>query len=236
MTFEDLRFLRMSTGITLGQECYLNQSRIEEFTRQINDCIPNFFTRYDFQDIPNRVLLASPNAGSECVITLNNITYTSFVQLDSKLFLNHAQTILAKFMTIFALEDIRRIGKIYDFVYSLKLQRFPEESPKQFLSRLVKIEEPVQVNNLHLLFQREEKNINIQFQPVSGGLIRARGEDRAFEVPPGIVIRCDVNNIQTNQPLADIPETFSKIFGFSDEYVQSEMIDFINKYLEVEHE
>lgn len=236
MKFKDLHFLRMFTGISLGRECYLNESRVKEFRDGINDCIPNFFTRYDFQQIPNSILLASPNEESECVITLNNITYTSFANLASDVFLNRAQTILKQFMTIFALEDIRRIGKVYDFVWPLDEQRLLEKSPKQFLSRLIKIEEPVQVNNLHLLFQREGKNINIQLQPIQGPRIRARDIEREFESPSGIVIRCDVNNIQTEQSLEDIPKTLEEIFGFIDGYIQSDLIDFLNKYLEVEYE
>jgi len=233
MTFDDLVFLRVSTGITLGQEYYLNISRAEEFINQINNIIPNLFTRFNFQGIPNQFLLENPSKRNECVITSNNITYTSFIELKSDDFLNNIQAILEIFMAIFAMKDIRRIGKIYDFFYSLKAQSPPNNSPKHFLSRLIKIKEPVQVNNLQILFQREEKNINIHFLPISSGLINAQSAIEKIELQNGIVIRCDINNIQMNQSLTDIPLTFREIFGFVDEYVQSEMINFLNEYFEV---
>lgn len=229
MTFQDLYFLSMFTGITLGQHCYLNISRVEEFVKKVNESVPNFFTSYNFKEIPNRIILESPNEKSQCTISSNNVTYTSRVHQCSDVFLKHSQIILEHFMLLFAIKSVRRIGKVYDFVFPI------EEPSKQFLSRLIKIEEPVQVNNLQLLFHHKGKNINIHFIPIQDLHIQPDEENPVLDVPSGIVIRCDVNNSQTNPPLDDIPKAFAEIFGFIDEYVKSEMIDFLNNYLEGNH-
>ena len=91
----------------------------------------------------------------------------------------------------------------------------------------MKIEETVQVNNMQLLFREEKKNINIYFQLLDRGIIEIEG--RKIDVEPGVIVRCDINNIYMDLPL-DISETFREIFEFADFYVQNTLVDFLNKY------
>ncbi|MCZ6676607.1 MAG: hypothetical protein O7E52_05085 [Candidatus Poribacteria bacterium] len=223
MTFEDLKPLRVETGISFGQECYLNPSRAEAFRDKINEIFPNFFTRHNFQQLPQRFILENPLKAKGCVVALNRLNYIVFGAVNPDTFLDEVEKIFDCFSSLFALDDVRRIGKIFDF-------RLPQEAPKDFLTRLLVIEEAVQINNLQLLFRRDGRNINIHFIPIPERSLVIEVGEGEIELEPGVKVRCDINNINMDSPL-EIPETFKEIFGFADQYIQTDLIDLLNKYL-----
>ena len=222
----DLKPVQVETGITFGQECYLDPARAREFLAQVNDIFSNFFTRYDFKPLPNRFVLENSNGTRRCLVRLNRFNYSVIGSIEPTAFLNEVEQIFEQFRYLFALNDVRRIGKIYDW-------QFPARLPKDLLSNILKIKEPVQVNNIQLLFREEGKNINIHFKPLDKGVIEIDG--RKTNLEPGIVVRCDINNININSPLS-ISETLKEIFEFADQYVQSDFVGFLNKYLGTHYE
>ena len=226
MALTDLKPVKVETGITFGQECYLDPARAREFLAQANEIFSNFFTRYDFKPLPNRFVLENSNGTRRCVVRLNRFNYSVTGPIEPTAFLNEVEKIFERFRYLFVLGDVRRIGKIYDF-------QFPTSLPKDWLSNILRIEEPVQVNNVQLLFREEGKNINIHFKPLDKGVIEFEG--RKIDLEPGIIVRCDINNINVNSPLS-IPETLKEIFEFADQYVQSDFVNFLNKYLGTRHE
>ena len=226
MALIDLRPVQVETGIIFGQECYLDPARAREFLTKVNEIFPNFFTRYDFQPLPNRFVLENSNGTRRCIVELNKFIYSVQGSAEPSNFLHEIEKIFDCFRYLFALEDVRRIGKIHDL-------QFPANFQKKSLSNILKIEEPVEVHNLQLLFTSEEKNINIHFLPVGKGVIEI-GNSR-INLESGVILRCDINNINVNSSLS-IPETFKEIFEFADRYVQIELVDFLNKYLGTRHE
>ena len=226
MALIDLKPVQVETGITFGQECYLDPARAREFLAEVNAIFPNFLTRCDFQPLPNQFILENSNGTRRCVARLNSFNYSVTDSVEPTTFLNEAEKIFERFRYLFALNDVRRIGKIYDL-------QFPASFQKKSLSNVLRIEEPVQVNNLQLRFREEGKNINIHFKPVGKGVIEIAG--RRINLEPGIIVRCDINNINMNLPL-NIPETFKEIFEFADQYVQIGLINFLDKYLGTRHE
>ena len=226
MVLTDLKPVQVETGIIFGQECYLDPARAREFLAKVNEIFPNFLTRYNFQPLPNRFVLENSNGTRRCVVELNKFIYSvqGFAEPDN--FLHEVEKIFDCFRYLFALKDVRRIGKIYDL-------QFPANLPKNSLSNILRVEESVQVNNLQLLFTSEQKNINIHFLPVGKGVIEIGNSQINLE--SGVIVRCDINNINVNSPLS-IPETFKEIFEFADQYVQSDFVDFLNKYLGTRHE
>lgn len=226
MALIDLKPVQVETGIIFGQECYLDPARARELLAKVNEIFPNFFTRYDFKPIPNRFVLENSNRTRRCIVRLNRFNYSVVDPIKPTVFLNEVEKIFDCFRYLFALDDVRRIGKICDF-------QFPTTLPKNWLSNILKIEEPVQVNNVQLLFTRENKNINIHFRPLDKGAIEFEG--KKIDLEPGIIVRCDINNINVNSPL-NIPETLKEIFEFADQYVQSDFVSFLNKYWGTRHE
>ena len=220
MALTDLKPVRVETGITFGQECYLDPARVREFLAEVNAIFPNFFTRYDYQQLPSRFVLEDSNGTRRCVVQLNRFNYSVTGPIEPTAFLNEVEKIFERFKNLFALKDVRRIGKIYDL-------QSPASFQKQSLSNILKIEEPVQINNMQLLFREEGKNINIHFKPIGKGVIEFAG--KKVDLEPGIIVRCDINNVNMNVPL-NIPETFKEIFEFADQYVQMDLVNFLNKY------
>ena len=226
MALIDLKPVQVETGIIFGQECYLDPARAREFLTKVNEIFPNFFTRYDFKPIPNRFILENSNRTRRCVVRLNRFNYSVADPIKPTVFLNEVEKIFDCFRYLFALNDVRRIGKIYDL-------QFPASLPKDSLSNILSIEEPVQVNNVQLLFREERKNINIHLSPVEEGIIELA--TRTIDLTSGVMVRCDINNINTSSRLK-IPQDLKEIFGFADQYVQTNLIDFLNKYLGTRHE
>ena len=227
MTLGDLKLLQIETGITFGQECYLDPSRAREFLTQINDILPNFFTRNDgFQRLPEQFVLANPNSARQCIVRPNSFNYSvrhsieSSISVEPPTFLSEVERIFDCFKNLFALEDVRRIGKIYDW-------QFPASFGKDLLSDILAIDESAEVNNLHLLFREEDKNINIHFQYADKGFIEFAG--RRTDLEAGVILRCDINNIDMSSPL-NIPEVFKGVFRFADQYVQIDLVNFLSKY------
>ena len=223
----NLELLQIETGMTFGQECYLDPSRAREFLTKVNEMFPNFFTRNDgFRNLPEQFVLANPNSARQCIVRPNSFNYSarhsivSPISMEPPIFLNEVEKIFDCFKNLFALKDVRRIGKIYDW-------RFPINFEKDLLSNILKIDELAEVNNLQLLFREEGKNINIHFQYADKGFIEFAG--RRTELEPGVIIRCDINNIEMRSPL-NIAETLREIFEFADRYVQIDLINFLNKY------
>ena len=130
------------------------------------------------------------------------------------------QAIFKSFKDLFAINDVRRIGKIYDF-------QSPTRLTKDSLNSILRFEEVVEINNLHLLIREEGKNINIHFRPLDKGVLEFEG--KTIDVEPSVIVRCDINNINMNLPL-DIPKALTEIFEFADRYVQIDLVQFLNKY------
>jgi hypothetical protein len=216
----DLRPVQVETGIIFGQECYLDPARAREFLTKVNEIFPNFFTRYDFQPLPNRFVLENSNGTRRCIVELNKFIYSVQGSAEPSNFLHEIEKIFDCFRYLFALEDVRRIGKIHDL-------QFPANFQKKSLSNILKIEEPVQVNNMQLLFLEEGRNINIHFKPLDKGVIEFEG--RRIDLEPGIIVRCDINNINMSLPL-NIPRTIKEIFEFADQYVQTNLVKFLEKH------
>ena len=220
MTLEDLKLVKVETGITFGQECYLDSSRAQEFLDKVNEISPNFFTRPDFQQLPVGFALGNSNNTKLCIVQPNHFNYFVHRSVEPSIFLSEVEKVFGCFRNVFAVDDVRRIGKIYDF-------ESPVSLTKDSLSGILRIEEPVQVNNVQLLFREERKNINIHLKSVEKGSIVIAG--RKIDSRSGVIVRCDINNIDMRSPL-DIPKTLTEIFEFTDQYVQTGLVNFLNKY------
>ena len=220
MALIDLKPVQVETGIIFGQECYLDPARAREFLAQVNKIFPNFFTRHDFKSLPNRFVLENANGTRRCIVRLNRFNYSVTGSIETNDFLDQVGKIFERFRCLFVLDDVRRIGKIYDL-------QLPASFQKKSLSNILKIEEPVQVNNMQLLFLEEGRNINIHFKPLDKGVIEFEG--RRIDLEPGIIVRCDINNINMSLPL-NIPRTIKEIFEFADQYVQTNLVKFLEKH------
>ena len=220
MVLTDLKSLQVETGIAFGQECYLDPAQVQQFLTQVNTIFPNFFTRYDFQQLPNHFVLGNSNGTRRCVVQLNRFNYSVHESIEPTAFLHEVEKIFDCFRDLFALEDVRRIGKIYDW-------HLPANFKIDSLNNILRIEESVQVHNLQLLFTNEGKNINIYFLPVGAGVIELAS--RTVDLTSGVMIRCDINNIDMSLQLK-IPDDLKEIFGFADRYVQTNLVNFLNKY------
>lgn len=220
MSLGDLKPLQVETGIIFGQECYLDPSRAREFLTKVNEIFPNFLTRYNFQQLPDRFILENANGARRCIVQLDRFNYSVHVPIEPSDFLQQVEQIFDCFKNLFALNDVRRIGKIYDL-------QSPESLTKESLVGILKIQESVQVNNLQLLFQEDGKNINIHFLSVDKGIIEFAG--RKIDLEPGVMIRCDINNSDMSSRL-QIPEKLRDIFEFTDIYVQTNLVNFLGKY------
>ena len=207
-------------GVAFGQECYLDPARAREFLAQVNAIFPNFFTRYNYQQLPNQFVLENSNGTKRCVVQLNSFNYYVHESIEPTVFLHEAEKIFDCFRYLFALNDVRRIGKIYNW-------QLPANFHKNSLSNILRIEEPVQVDNLQLLFNIEGKNINVHFLPLGLGTIEI-GNNR-INLESGVMVRCDINNIDMSLPL-NISDTLKEIFEFADRYVQVDLVNFLNKY------
>ena len=220
MSLGDLKPLQVETGIIFGQECYLDPSRAREFHTKVNEIFPNFLTRYNYQQLPDRFTLENANCARRCVVQLNRFNYSVHVPIEPSDFLQQVEEIFDCFKNLFALDDVRRIGKIYDF-------QSPASLTKDSLADILKIQESLQVNHMELLFRDDGKNINIHFQSVDKGQIEFAGRRIALE--PGVIIRCDINNIDMNSRL-NFPDTLKEVFGYTDRYVQEDLLAFLDEY------
>ena len=226
MVLEALKSIQVETGIIFGQECYLDPSRSQEFHTKANSIFPNFFTRNNFQRLPDRFVLENPNRASQCIVQRKSFNYSvgqsveSTISIESPIFLNEVENIFESFRNLFAIIDVRRVGKIYDF-------QLPTSVTSDSLRSILTIEEPAEISNVQLLFREEGKNINIHFRPLASGIIEFEG--KKIYVDPSVIVRCDINNIHMDSPL-DIPEKLREIFEFADRYVQTNLVNFLNKY------
>lgn len=223
MSIEQLESIRVETGFTFGQECYLDPSRAQEFLSQVNASSPNFFTRSNFQHLPKRFTLENFDGSKQCIVRPNSFNFTVHGAVENEQFRKDVGDLFACFSALFALRDVRRIGKIYDLGLPTKLT-------KVSLSSILTIQEPVEVSNLHLLFRKGDKNINILFLPVAQGLVEITGG--RINLKPEPIVRCDINNIDMNSSL-NIPATLKAVFEFADSYVRTDLVEFLNKYFGV---
>jgi hypothetical protein len=220
---EQLQTIRVETGINFGQECYLDPSRAQEFLTQVNTSYPNFFTRNNFQHLPRQFTLGNFDGTKQCTVRPNSLNYTVIGSVEDKQFQKDVGELFTCFRDLFVVNDVRRIGKIFDF-------QFPKSLTNDSLRGVLKITEEVQVSNLHLLFRRDGKNINLHFLPIEQGVIQIDG--RPVNLEPAPIVRCDINNIDMNLPLS-IPETLESVFGFADCYVRDDLPMFLDKYFGV---
>ena len=223
MSLQELKSIRVETGMSFGQECYLDPSRAQEFLKKINTIRPNFFTRSNFQHLPQRFSLENFDGSIQCTVRLNSFNYTVHGTVEDKDFKSDAEDIFDCFCDLFYLRDVRRIGKVSDLP-------FPKILKRGSLNDLVTIEEPVEVNSLHLLFRKDKKNINLSFLPVlplKKGVIP--DDFGSVQVELETIVRCDINNIDMSSPL-NISETLRDVFEFSDGYVRRDLVKFIGKY------
>ena len=213
-------------GITFGHECYLDPSRSQEFLAKVNSIYPNFFTRNNIQSLPERFVLENPISTSQCIVKRTSFNYSigqsveSTIPIESPIFITQVENIFESFKNLFAVNDVRRIGMILDF-------QSPASLTKASLSNILSIDESVEVNNLHLLFRKKGKNINIHFRPFDRGIIEFEG--RKIDIEPDLIIRCDINNIEMRYPL-DVSETIKEVFGYADRYVKTDLVNFLYKY------
>ena len=221
MALTDLKTLQVETNIIFGQECYLDPARAREFLTKVNEIFPNFFTRPYYQQLPNGFVLENSNGTRRCIIELNRFIYSVFESDEPNSFLPEVEKIFDCFRHLFALKDVRRIGKIYDLHLPANFEK------NLLLSNILRIDEPAEVNNLQLLFREEGKNINIHFHPIDKRVIEFAGNETDLE--PGVIIRCDINNIDTTLQLK-ILDDLKEIFGFADRYFQTDLVKFLNKY------
>ena len=150
-------------------------------------------------------------------------TILSMDPLNTKSFKRTWASSLTCFRELFVVNDVRRIGKIFDF-------QFPKFLTTDSLRGVLKFTEEVQVSNLHLLFRRDGKNINLHFLPIEQGVIQIAGKRVNLDSEP--IVRCDINNIDMNLPLS-IPETLDSVFEFADCYVRDDLPMFLDKYFGV---
>ena len=223
MGVKKLQSIRVETGINFGQECYLDPSRAQEYLARINAKAPNFFTRSNFQGLPKVFILENFDGTKQCTVRPNAFNYTVIGSVDHKEFQNDVWALFSCFSELFVVNDVRRIGKIYDF-------QFPKSVTTDSLRGILKIAEEVQVSNLHLLFRKDGKNINLHFLPIEKGMIQIAG--RRVNLEPEPIVRCDINNIDMNLPLS-IPETLDSVFEFADCYVRDDLPMFLDKYFGV---
>ena len=223
MGVEELQSIRVETGINFGQECYLDPSRAQEYLARINAKTPNFFTRSNFQRLPKVFSLENFDGAKQCTVRPNAFNYTVIGSVDHKEFQNDVWALFSCFSELFVVNDVRRIGKIFDF-------QFPKSLTNDSLRGVLKITEEVQVSNLHLLFRRDGKNINLHFLPIEQGVIQIAGRRVNLDSEP--IVRCDINNIDMNLPLS-IPETLDSVFEFADCYVRDDLPSFLEKYFGV---
>ena len=220
MNLEKLEPIRVETGFTFGQECYLNPSRAEEFLNRTNEISPNLFTRRDFDHLPKRFTFENFNGTKLCTARQNSFNYTVQGSVDNELFKQDVDDLFGTFRNLFALNDVRRVGKIYDFLC-------PTILTNNSLPRILAITEHVQVSNLHLLFREQGKNINVHFLPIAQGAVEIAGRRINLDAEP--IVRCDINNIDTNSPL-NVSDTLTDVYGFADSYVQENLVNFLEKY------
>jgi hypothetical protein len=225
MRFEGLKPLRVSTGVNFGQECYLDVNRSQAFHDAANEIYPNCFTRYNYSNLPDRLVLEHPRK-RQFIASLSDLTYVMFGDVDPDIIQKEFLTLFDCFKNLFALDDIRRVGKIFDF-------KLPHESPDRFLSQLVVVEDEAFVSDIRLLFRRKGKNINVFFKAIKGEV----SLDTIYKatVESSVSIRCDINNIDVDSPL-DMSTIFDEIFGFADNYVNADFKVLLNKYLGECHE
>ena len=223
MGVEKLQSIRVETGINFGQECYLDPSRAQEYLARINAKAPNFFTRSNFQGLPKVFILENFDGTKQCTVRPNAFNYTVIGSVDHKEFQNDVWALFSCFSELFVVNDVRRIGKIYDF-------QFPDSLTTDSLSEVLKIKEDVQVSNLHLLFRKDGKNINLHFLPINQGVIQIAGKQ--VNLDPDPIVRCDINNIDMSQSLS-IPETLESVFEFADSYVRDDLPKILEKYFGV---
>lgn len=223
MKIEKLETNRVETGITFGKECYLDPSRAQEFLSQVNASMPNFFTRSNFQHLPKRFNLENFDGTKQCTVTPNRFNYTAHGHVDNEQFQRDVGELFACFTQLFALSDVRRIGKIYDFP-------LPNILTNDSLSNILKIEEHVEVNILQIVFRKEGKHINLHFLPRTQGIVKIAGG--RINLEPEAMVRCDINNIDMDSPL-NIQNTLEEVFEFADFYVQNDLVKFIDKYFGV---
>lgn len=223
MSLQELKSIRVETGMSFGQECYLDPSRAQEFLKKINTIRPNFFTRSNFQHLPQRFSLENFDGHKICTVRLNSFNYTVHGPVENNDFQNDAAEFFNCFCDLFHVRDVRRIGKICDLP-------FPKSLKRGSLNELVKIQEPVKVNGLNLLFRKEGKNINLHFLPLLPLKQRITPDDwRSVEAESETIVRCDINNIDMSSPL-DISVSLREIFEFADCYVRDDFVKFLDKY------
>lgn len=224
MRLDQLETIRVETGFTFGQECYLDPARAEEFLSQVNSNSPNRFTRRDFQHLPKQFTLESSKGTHLCAVRPNSFNYTVLGAVDDDQFKEVSAELFRAFSNLFAVSDVRRIGKIFDFP-------FPKSLSNDSLIGILTIEEPVQVSNLHLVFREQGKNINIHFLPEGKRVVEIT--NRGIKLEPEPIIRCDINNIDVNSRL-DVNRTLSEVYGFADSYVQGKFVRFLKRYFGAE--
>ena len=121
MPVEKLQTIRVETGINFGQECYLNPSRAQEFLSRVNESSPNFFTRSNFQRLPEGFTLGNFDGTKQCTVLPNSLNYTVIGSVEDKQFRKDVGELFTCFRDLFVVNDVRRIGKIFDFQFPKSL-------------------------------------------------------------------------------------------------------------------
>ena len=93
MSLGVLKPLQVETGIIFGQECYLDPSRAREFLTKVNEIFPNFLTRYNFQQLPDRFILENANGARRCIVQLDRFNYSVNDPIEPTDFMNEVENI-----------------------------------------------------------------------------------------------------------------------------------------------
>ena len=115
MGVEQLQTIRVETGISFGQECYLDPSRAQDFLSRVNESSPNFFTRSNFQRLPKGFTLDNFDGTKQCTVLPNSFNLTVYGSVEDKQFRKDVGELFTCFRDLFVVNDVRRIGKIFDF-------------------------------------------------------------------------------------------------------------------------
>jgi hypothetical protein len=225
MNLEDLSFLRVFAGITFGPEIYLNKSRAEAFVDKVNTEYPNLFPRYEILTPRQPIVMINVDEMCECIVSPKSMVYRDYKGKTKEEFLKITIGIISLIMDLFALKDIRRIGKVQDFFWEMSSPQ--QKIPKAFTH----FDDNVEISRLHTLVKEEGKNINLNYFAFQEGKIELFGGEIEFNVPTSMIISCDVNNTDMSEPLEDILKTLEEIFTFADNYVNSTLIEKLNKHL-----
>lgn len=219
LTKDGLVLREILFGIHLHVDITLSPPLGEQFYREITKVRSDLFTTKFIQAGAPFILLHEKTQ-NRCVITDNNLTYTERSNFDPDRFLEIstylARTLIQSFEC--SEDNVRVLGKLF---------RYRANYPGIFSSfkRAVAMFANDDIGRLQIrtLFRRNGKNIHLN---ISG--IEKEGE----VLPDSLAIECDINN--ADQHAHHTITALADIFKFADNYNDRQLIDLLNKKLNVQ--